>query len=348
VRVAIITECFEHGTGGARSVAWHLARELGRRGVDISVVHRTTAGPIPDGVDLIRARAWGASRRGRLAGFSRGAARLTRDLFDVVHAFSPTKHQSIYRPLGGGHAEWMERVCTHPRRRRWLSRRHRALLRRERAIFRDPGQLIECDSYAAARAIAEGHGVPASRLCVTYGGVDVERFHPARREERREAARQALGLCGPTALFVGTGWEHQGLDRAIESGDPRRYRSLAEGLGVAPRIHFLGFRNRVEEVHDAADLFVLPARYAPFSHACLEAMASGLPVATMRANGVAELIRQGESGLVFDDSFETAFHLLEEPHRLERMGAAARRTAEEHSWAQHADRVMALYSRAFR
>jgi UDP-glucose:(heptosyl)LPS alpha-1,3-glucosyltransferase len=257
----------------------------------------------------------------------------------------------------------MERVHPRPRLRRWLRSRDRALVRIERAAFRDPAQIIQCDSYAAARAIAERHGVPARRLCVIHDGVDVERFDPALRAERREEARRALGLCGPTALFVGSDGERLGLDLAIEAlaagpdgtqlvvagvGDPRRYRALAEGLGVAARVHFIGFRNDIEEVHAAVDLFVLPARHAPSSRACLEAMASGLPVATLRTNGVAELIRQGENGLVFDESFETAFHLLEEPRRLARMGAAARCTAEEQSWSRYADRVMSLYARAYR
>jgi UDP-glucose:(heptosyl)LPS alpha-1,3-glucosyltransferase len=361
VRVAIVIERFGRRGGGSESAAWYLARELGARGVDLSVVCRTALGRIPDGVDAIRVTDWGARLPGRLARFSRMANRVTRDLFDVVHSFARTRHQRVYRVRGGCYGHQLERVYGQRRLHRRLRPRHRAILATERAVFRDPDQIIHCDSHGAAQVIAERHGLPAHRLWVIYDGVDAAQFHPRNREASREPVRRTLGVAGPTALFVGNDWAQKGLDRAIEAlahgpreaellvagtGNERPYRARAERLGVEQRIRFLGWRNDIAELHGAADLFVLPARYDPFSHACLEAMASGLPVATTRANGVAELIQQGENGLVFDDDFGSAFHLLDEPRRLARMGAAARRTAEEHSWARHADEVMALYARA--
>jgi UDP-glucose:(heptosyl)LPS alpha-1,3-glucosyltransferase len=316
---------------------------------------------MPPGVDVIRVSDWGARLPGSLGRFSRAAFRVTRDLFDVVHAFSRTRHQNVYRTHGGCHVDYLEQVYARPRLRRWLSARHRAITRIEQGVFRDPEQIIHCDSRRAAQSIAARYGVPPGRLWVIYDGVDTERFHPRHREGSREPLRESLGLSGPTVLFVGSDWERRGLDRAIEalahgppeaellvagSGDDRPYRARAEQLGVGGRIRFLGWRDDVAELYSAADLFVLPTRYDSFSNSCLEAMASGLPLVTSGANGAAELIRQGENGLVFDESFQTAFHLLEEPHRLARMGAAARATAEEYSWARYADEVMALYARA--
>jgi UDP-glucose:(heptosyl)LPS alpha-1,3-glucosyltransferase len=58
----------------------------------------------------------------------------------------------------------------------------------------------------------------------------------------------------------------------------------------------------------AADAFMLPTLYEPFSNACLEALAAGLPVITTRYNGFAEIIEPGVDGEVIDNPRDvTAF-----------------------------------------
>jgi UDP-glucose:(heptosyl)LPS alpha-1,3-glucosyltransferase len=47
--------------------------------------------------------------------------------------------------------------------------------------------------------------------------------------------------------------------------------------------------------------FILPTIYDPFSNACLEALAAGLPVITTSANGFAEIMTPGIHGTVVDD-----------------------------------------------
>ena len=43
-------------------------------------------------------------------------------------------------------------------------------------------------------------------------------------------------------------------------------------------------------LYAAADIFILPTLYDPFSNASLEALAAGLPVITTRGNGFSEVI----------------------------------------------------------
>jgi UDP-glucose:(heptosyl)LPS alpha-1,3-glucosyltransferase len=54
-------------------------------------------------------------------------------------------------------------------------------------------------------------------------------------------------------------------------------------------------------LYRAADIFLLPTIYDPFSNACLEAFAAGLPVITTKANGFSEIIEPGRHGSVIDD-----------------------------------------------
>jgi UDP-glucose:(heptosyl)LPS alpha-1,3-glucosyltransferase len=54
-------------------------------------------------------------------------------------------------------------------------------------------------------------------------------------------------------------------------------------------------------LYAAADIFILPTIYDPFSNACLEALACGLPVITTRSNGFTEIIEDGVHGSIIDD-----------------------------------------------
>jgi UDP-glucose:(heptosyl)LPS alpha-1,3-glucosyltransferase len=361
LKIALVIERFARGPGGVETVGWNRARELAAREVEVPVLcHRCEIAP-PSNLEVQTVPTPTFWQPLRVLAFSRRTAQAVRAGFDVVHSLARIRHADVFRAGGGSHAAYMEQVYRWPRTRALLSPRHRVLLGIEEAVFRDPHVTIQCNARKSAAEIRRRYGVSESRLVTIYNGIDTEQFHPERRRSDREEARAALGLEGAAALFVGNGFHRKGLDRAIEGfagaappdatllvagGDePAPYRRLALRLGVGDRVRFLGRRSDVERLHAASDLFVLPTRYDPFSNACLEAMASGLPTATTSINGAAELIEHDRNGLILDDSFEPAFALLGALDRLEQMGARARAIAEQHSWARHTDEVLELYGR---
>jgi hypothetical protein len=77
-----------------------------------------------------------------------------------------------------------------------------------------------------------------------------------------------------------------------------RLASLAEGLGVRERVHFLGYRSDPERFYQAADIFVLPTAYETFCRSAHEAAACGLPVVAPPVNGVRELVGANEAGII--------------------------------------------------
>jgi UDP-glucose:(heptosyl)LPS alpha-1,3-glucosyltransferase len=340
-------------------VAWQLARELGSRGMDITVLCREAAPQAPAGVRVESLGGPTFWQPLRVLEFSRRVARASATGgFDVVQAFSRTRHQDVYRAGGGSHASYMESVYARPRWRAWLSPRHRTLLAIEQAVFRDVQQTILCNSRLVAGELAKRYGIAGERLEVIYNGVDLERFHPRERARSGARLKSELGLAGAVALFVGSGFTRKGLDRAIAglsasgvkadlviagSGDPGSFRRQAGALGVGARVHFLGVRSDVAALYAAADLLVLPTRYDPFANVCLEAMAAGLPVATTKSNGASELVVSDANGFVCDEDFAPAFRALENPMRLRELGDAARASAERFGWREHADAVLALW-----
>ena len=96
---------------------------------------------------------------------------------------------------------------------------------------------------------------------------------------------------------------------------------------------FLGTNARIEEVYANADLLVHPAIYEPFSNACLEAVACGLPVVSSRINGASEVIVPGQNGAVVENpgdiaSLAAAIEPFLNPKIYAAASIVARQTAE--------------------
>jgi len=365
LRVALVIERFEPHGGGVERAAWEVARGLAAAGDEVHVVaRRAEAAPfaLPH-----RVRAPAAWQPLRVLAFSRGAARAApRGAFDVVHAFSRTRHQDLYRAGGGSHADYMSRrYGPSGSRLRRLTPRHAVLLSIERSVFEDSSQTILCPSRAVAEELAGRYRICGERLAVIPNGVDLERFHPGRRAGARARLRAELGAGdAPLWLLVGSGWRRKGLDtalRALAAGGPRDailavagrddaapWTRLAEGIGVGARVRFLGERRDPESLYAAADALVLPTRYDAFANACLEAAASGVPVVTSATSGSGDLL--GEGAWIVADAedtagFAAALDALADPAVRAARGAAARRAAETLGWDRHVEALRALYLR---
>jgi L-malate glycosyltransferase len=78
--------------------------------------------------------------------------------------------------------------------------------------------------------------------------------------------------------------------------DRTRSREVAVELKVERHVRFLGQVDDVEDVLASADLFLLASANESFGLAALEAMSMGVPVIATNAEGLPELIRDGETG----------------------------------------------------
>jgi glycosyltransferase involved in cell wall biosynthesis len=86
-------------------------------------------------------------------------------------------------------------------------------------------------------------------------------------------------------------WIAGGAQRPVELRHLRRLRALAERLGIASRVHFLGEREDLDRVMAAADLFCQPNLLPePFGMVFVEAMHAGLPVVGSRSGGTREVV----------------------------------------------------------
>ena len=167
------------------------------------------------------------------------------------------------------------------------------------------------------------------------------------------------GSSQPMILFIGRLTEVKGVDvllsamrlvngaRLVVAGDGEqrsRLEARARGLGVD--VTFLGrvdasARRRLLQECDAV---VIPSRVLANGRTegspvvCLEAMAAGRPVIAARVGGLAEMIADGQNGLLFEAGDELALAeklnlLIGDSDLRAGLAANARVSAANHSWA---------------
>ena len=109
---------------------------------------------------------------------------------------------------------------------------------------------------------------------------------------------------------------------------------MAESLGVAEQVKFLGYRTDVPELLAAMDLFVLSSLYEGMSNALLEAMAMAKPCVASDVDGNVELVVDGVTGILVPASNSAALaaaslKLLKSPEEARAMGLRGRERVEK-------------------
>lgn len=359
MRIALIIERFAP-TGGVERAAWQVAEGLADAGDQVHVFAREAVkNPKVNLHPLKVPTSWQPLR---VSSFSREAGRAApRTDFDAVQSFSRTRHQDIFRAGGGSHASYLEKSFQGlPLAIRWLLPRHRLLLKIEKEVFSDPSQIVICNSAMVAREVSERYGLSRDRCRLILNGVDLERFHPEKRDNARKQFR--LSSQETVWLFLGHGFERKGLRTALEAFALSRdkdsslwvagrdstayWKGIANRLGVAKRVRFLGASKDSDKLLAAADGLLLPTKYDAFANVTLEAAASGCPVLTSRTNGGAGWL--GEAGLSVDDprdsnSFAEGLDALSDPKFREKLRKAGRKKAESTSWNHHITNLRTLY-----
>jgi glycosyltransferase involved in cell wall biosynthesis len=345
----------EREFAGGQSQVLGLTRELLRMG------HRAELICDPAGKLFERAAAEGVRcHRLRLrnsvdlAGGMRLRSIVAREGYDVVHFHTARAHAMA--PFVRG----LARILIATRRMDYRPNRLLAPFLYSRAV---DGVAAISDAVATALISA---GVPRERITVIPSGVDCEYFRPPSSEERI-AARQALGLAAETIAVgsIGALEERKGHRHLLEAitpamggvvcfiaGDGSLRADLerrAEALGISTRTRFLG---RIETSRDllwALDIFVFPSLWEGLGVAALEAAASGVATIASNAGGIAEVVRDGETGVLVAPADSRALgdaiaRLVASAGERASLGEAARKRAvAQFAMSAMAQRTMALY-----
>ncbi|HEY8099319.1 MAG TPA: glycosyltransferase family 4 protein [Burkholderiaceae bacterium] len=189
-------------------------------------------------------------------------------------------------------------------------------------------------------------GVDAKRITPLRNGVDLQRFQPV----DRAAVRKALGMTQFTLLSVGLLEARKGHDVIIQalpslpdvklliagSGpDRRKLEELAQQLGVAHRVTFLGPvpQTELRNYYGAADALVLASSREGWANVLLESMACGTPVVASNVWGTPEVVASPDAGVLMPE--RTPQGLTDAVNALRAHYPdhnATRRYAEQFSW----------------
>jgi glycosyltransferase involved in cell wall biosynthesis len=235
----------------------------------------------------------------------------------------------------------------------------------EKLLSRYCTDMVVCCGEAV-RAYALRHNiVPDARLVTIENGVEIPNQLP-----EREAARRTLSLPPdvPVVATVGRLARQKAPENLLQAarlvirevsgarflvvGDgPLRsdLGSLAERLGIATKVQFLGFRADIPMIMRAADIFALFSRWEGLPLTILEAMVAERPVVATAVDGNVDAVQHCRTGLTSpaEDVEQFAANLitlLKTPDRSREMGMAGRQLVEERfSVARMARQVSDLY-----
>jgi PEP-CTERM/exosortase A-associated glycosyltransferase len=220
-----------------------------------------------------------------------------------------------------------------------------------------------------------GRGISAERVTVIPNAVDIEAFSTDGEPDLE--LKRSLGLEGARVLgFVGSFFAYEGLDlllralpkilvetphaRVLLVGGGRQeaeLKRLASEFGIADKVVFAGRvpHSDVHRYYDLIDVLVYPRLSMRLTELVtplkpLEAMAQGRLVIASDVGGHRELIRPGETGMLFKAGEPEALaaavrKLLQQPEVWPGLKAAARRYVEtERNWKASAARYEGVYA----
>jgi glycogen(starch) synthase len=158
----------------------------------------------------------------------------------------------------------------------------------------------------------------------------------------------------PEVLFVGRLAPEKGVDDLVAAADGLNLVVVGDGPLRARVPEALGFlpREELARAYGRAAVVVCPSRREGFGLACAEAMAHARPVVASAVGGLAELVVDGETGLLVPPGDRAALRaavdrLLSDPGLRHRLGEAGRkRIAEHYGWERVVNETLACYELA--
>jgi glycosyltransferase involved in cell wall biosynthesis len=248
----------------------------------------------------------------------------------------------------------------------------------EWAFRRSPNAVITCARFLMnnVRSAIPEHRQNEIKFFAVPNAVDTDRFRPGNKIAAK--LRVGISLERPMVLMVANLAAHKGHETALraaailkekqvavhfwfagaERGDTlaftTRLKSLVHELGLSDNVRFLGQRNDIADLLQAADVFLLPSTSEGLPLSILEAQASKVPVLAAPTAAIPEIISHGRTGFLVaaNDPAAYAIHLnclLQNPRLYASIAEESySMILKEHTWNTYVNRICDIYASLLR
>lgn len=379
----------ENPTSGSEQVLYQQATGLLRQGMDVAAITRQADPPVQHirNVDGVQDGAYGASAEKMILSFCalvKYPAKIFNNFvrkhpFQAIVCHQPFTCFSLlmagklnYIPMiyvfhSPSHKEYL---LTHENKSRLQNLPH-VIGRRiiERFCLKRSKTIMPLSRYMQQKVV-EIHGIPADRIIVNPGGVDLKRFKPP---ENRTALKKELGFPkGKIHLLTIRNLEpRMGLDNLFqtisilkskridvhltvggEGVERKNLESLIVAFELKNYITLTGFipTELLPDFYGAADIFVLPTRSLEgFGLVTPESMACGTPVLGTPVGGTKEILSGFDPEFLFRDTSPEAMaegiqaaiekYFFDKDKYNELRSRCREYVEKNYSWERHIDQL---------
>jgi len=313
---------FPHG--GLQRDMLATAEMCQERGHEVIIFCHSWEGPQPAGVvvELVATKGFGNSTK--MKSFSEVVQlKVKEQKFDLVVGFNKTPGLDVYFAADTCFA-YKANIERGPLYR--MAKRTKDYLRAEKSVFgvESKTHILEISLNEREKFI-QCYGTSENRFHLLPPGVSRNRVMPENHAEIRDKCRRSLGVSEDYYLLLalGSGFKTKGVNRSIEAlsvlnkmlsenvqlivvgnDNPKEFEKLASQLGVADKVNFLGGRDDVPALMQAADVLVHPAYRENTGGVLVEAGVAGLPVVVTDICGYAHYISENNLGKVVASPFD--------------------------------------------
>ncbi len=203
--------------------------------------------------------------------------------------------------------------------------------------------------------------VPAHTV---YNGVNLDLFKFKSREFSKTEPLKIL-IAANLIKLKGHNYLINAAHKAIENGLDIKLtiagrgpldaelKALCESLGITDRVTFTGYieYEKIAELMQENDIFVMPSYYEALGCVYLEAMSSGMITVGVQNQGIDEIIKDGENGFLTEEkSADSILEILERiwsmpSPQLKEISQKATETAQHFNWDNSAKALIDVYKK---
>ena len=303
--------------GGLEKVTLRLARELAKRGHQVTILTSSNAKkPLPEveGLKMIALTEEGPLSFINLIRFDQKVKKwLKKNPQEIVLGLDRNSLQTHLRAGNGCHAAYLKLRRENPVRF-LINPLHHILLRLEKKGFESPSlKRLFVNSRLVKKQILDRYKTLPEKIAVHHNGVE---WHEMEKpfEEWPEMRKKLLASWGIpedhfVLLFAGHGYKRKGLPLLLKALKGfQKVSLLVVGKDKGPfekhsHVHYFGAVPSLLPFLEASDALVIPSLYDPFANVTVEALAMGLFVCSSKTNGGSEILTS-ETGTEIEDLFD--------------------------------------------